>query len=120
MALLSKTPHDCHFYHEFIKDFLPESIIDCHTHIWLHRFMSGEAAGRSCLWPQMVARDNSVEDLFQTNLELFPGKKVYPVLYSHVSPSLDTLQSNRPLTAAYRCSSRQPKTCSRGRATAEG
>ena len=95
MALLSKTPHDCHFYHEFIKDFLPESIIDCHTHIWLHRFMSGEAAGRSCLWPQMVARDNSVEDLFQTNLELFPGKKVYPVLYSHVSPSLDTLQSNR-------------------------
>ncbi len=95
MALLHVTPYDISFYNEYIKDFLPDKVIDCHTHIWLEHFVTGqEEAGRSCLWPQMVAKDNSIEDLMETNRELFPGKEVYPVLYSHVNAALDTVQSN--------------------------
>lgn len=96
MSLLDVTPYDREFYNEELKDFLPDTFIDCHNHIWLKEFVTKhETASRACAWPEMVAKDNSVEDLIQTNLELFPGKKVIPVLYSHVNVAVDTMQSNR-------------------------
>lgn len=95
MSLLDVTPYDKEFYNEELKDFLPDTFIDCHNHIWLKEFVTKhETASRACAWPEMVAKDNSVEDLIQTNLELFPGKRVIPVLYSHVNVSVDTIQSN--------------------------
>lgn len=95
MALLPITPYDKAFYEEQLMDFLPDKFIDCHNHIWLSRFVTGQDnAGRSCAWPEMVAKDNSIEDLIQTNLDLFPGKTVIPVLYSYVNVAVDTRQSN--------------------------
>lgn len=96
MSLLNVTPYDKEFYNEKLKDFLPDKFIDCHNHIWLKDFVTKhETASRACAWPEMVAKDNSVEDLMQTNLELFPGKEVIPVLYSHVNVCVDTAQSNK-------------------------
>ena len=95
MSLLSRTSYDDYFYNEYLKDFLPEKFIDCHTHVWLKEFRSGgTSVKRSQLWPGLVAEDNSVEDLIKTNQELFPGKEVIPVLYSDCSISLDTVRSN--------------------------
>ena len=95
MSLLQVTHYDEQFYKEYLKDFLPDTFIDCHNHIWLRQFVTGDlSASRSCAWPEMVAKDNSVEDLIETNLELFPGKRVIPVLYSHVNIAVDTVQSN--------------------------
>lgn len=95
MALLNVTPYDRQFYEEQLRDYLPDKFIDCHNHVWLKQFVTGhDAASRSCAWPEMVARDNSVEDLIETNRELFPGKEVVPVLYSYVNIAVDTAQSN--------------------------
>ena len=96
MALLDVTPYDRWFYQEYLSDYLPDKFIDCHNHIWLSRFVTGQdSAGRSCAWPEMVAKDNSAEDLIETNKELFPGKEVIPVLYSYVNVAVDSVQSNR-------------------------
>lgn len=95
MAFIDTTQYDKYFYEEELLDFLPDTIIDCHNHIWLERFVTGQdTANRSCAWIEMVANDNSIEDLIQTNNCLFPGKTVIPVLYSYVNVSLDTKQSN--------------------------
>ena len=95
MALLSMNAYDKAYYEEHLRNFLPDRIIDCHTHIWLRSFVTGQdLANRSCAWPAMVAAENSIEDLIQTNLELFPGKIITPVLYSYVNVALDTKLSN--------------------------
>ena len=95
MALLERTPYDDYFYTEYLKDFLPDKFVDCHTHVWLKHFRHGEdAAKRSQSWPGLVAADNSVEDLIKTNLELFPGKEVMPVLYADCNIITDTVTAN--------------------------
>ena len=85
MSLLDVKPYDSWFYEEHLKDFLPDTFIDCHTHIWLdeQNHFCEDDANRSCAWPNMVAHDNSVEDLNETNRLLFPDKKVISVLYGH-------------------------------------
>lgn len=95
MALLDVKPYDVEFYEKNLKDFLPDTFIDCHTHIWLdeqNHFC--EAPIRSCAWPNMVAPDNSVEDLNETNELLFPGKKVISVLYGSPQISIDLKKNN--------------------------
>lgn len=104
MSLLNVTPYDQHFYQEELKDFLPDKFIDCHNHIWLKEFVTNtEAKSRAAAWPEMVAKDNSVEDLIQTNLELFPGKEVIPVLYSYVNVAVDTVRSNQYARDCAKC-----------------
>ena len=95
MALLNVTPYDREVYEKNLSGYLPSRFIDCHNHVWLKQFVTGHtAASRSCAWPEMVAEDNSVEDLLETNRELFPGKEVIPVLYSYVNIAVDPVQSN--------------------------
>ena len=96
MALFEVNQFDRAFYEERIKDFLPDTFIDCHTHIWLDSQNHwGEKISRSGnTWPSMVAKDNSVEDLIETNRLLFPGKKVLSVLYGEPSTSIDLKQNN--------------------------
>lgn len=90
------TAYDQSFYRETLQSFLPDKFIDCHNHIWLSRFVTGSLSkSRSCAWPEMVAKDNSIEDLIETNQVLFPGKQVIPVLYSYVNIAVDTVQSNK-------------------------
>lgn len=95
MALLDVKPYDVAFYEKNLKDFLPDTFIDCHTHIWLdeqNHFCEAEI--RSCAWPNMVAPDNSVEDLNETNRLLFPGKKVISVLYGQPMITIDLKKNN--------------------------
>lgn len=96
MNLLHITSYDQEFYDEQLKDFLPDKFIDCHNHIWLDCFKKNDnIATRCCAWPSMVAKEHPIEDLIETNLELFPGKEVIPVLYSEVNVNIDTVQSNQ-------------------------
>ncbi len=96
MSLLQVNSFDKKFYEEKLKDFLPDTFIDCHTHIWLDEQNHwGEKVSRSGnTWPSMVAKDNSVEDLNETNELLFPGKKVISVLYGEPSTSIDLKRNN--------------------------
>ena len=96
MSLLSVQPYDRQFYEEHLKEFLPQTFIDCHTHIWLDadNHFGEELAGRSCSWPNMVAKDNPVEDLNETNRLLFPDKRVISVLYGQPMATIDLKKNN--------------------------
>lgn len=96
MPLLNIKPYDTEFYNERLRDFLPDTFIDCHTHIWLdeQNHFCEDTAARSCAWPTMVARDNSVQDLCETNRLLFPGKTVRSVLYGQPMVTIDLKRNN--------------------------
>lgn len=96
MSLLDVKPYDIQLYREELADFLPDTFIDCHTHVWLDEQIdhSRKKTDRSCSWPSMVAKDNSVEDLNETNRLLFPDKKVISVLYGHPIVTIDLKKNN--------------------------
>ena len=95
MVLLDYRPFDREFYEEYLHPYLPKKLVDCHTHIWKDEFcVNQDEKHRSCNWPGMVAKDNPIEDLVQTNRELFPDHEVVSVLYSQTSVTVDLQQSN--------------------------
>ena len=74
---------DKEYYKLKIRDFLPEKIIDIHTHVYYNRFRRGKHdAQRNVSWPNLVAKENPIEDLIETYGLLFPGKKVTPLIFS--------------------------------------
>ena len=77
---------DRRVYAESLRDFLPERIIDVHTHVWKaeHQKIGPDAFSRVVSWPSRVAKDNSVEDLVEGYRRLFPGKSVTPLIFSSV------------------------------------
>ena len=96
MSLLEVKEFDKCFYEQRLRDFLPKTFIDCHTHIWLdeQNHFCEDTASRSCAWPNMVAKDNSVEDLIETNRLLFPDNKVISVLYGQPMITIDLKKNN--------------------------
>lgn len=95
MALLQVTKYDREFYENELKPFLPKRFIDCHAHIWKESFCTGvDDKLRSQLWPMLVAKDNPIEDLLETNRILFPDNEVISCLYSHANIAVDLNQSN--------------------------
>lgn len=84
-------PVDRAFYQKHIRDFLPDRIIDIHTHVWLDKFINrnGRFPDRMVAWPELVAKDNSVEELIKTYELMFPGKAVTPVIFSNLGPGDD-------------------------------
>lgn len=96
MSLFQVNSFDKQFYQEKLKDFLPNTFIDCHTHIWLdeQNHWGAKVSRSGNTWPSMVAKDNSVEDLNETNELLFPEKKVISVLYGEPSTSIDLKWNN--------------------------
>ncbi|MCU6709071.1 amidohydrolase [Paenibacillus sp. J5C_2022] len=95
-ALFEMKEVDKIFYEEKLKDFLPDRMIDIHTHVWLDhiRLESTGAPVRAVTWPSLVARDNSIADLFKTYEAMFPGKEVTPLIFSQVSLQYDIAAGN--------------------------
>ena len=90
---------DRDFYEEKLRDFLPDKFVDIHTHIWLDSFRVGkEEVRRSVLWPSMVAKDNSIEDLNETYRLMFPGKTVTPLLFGQPNFEYDVNKGNQYVT----------------------
>jgi predicted TIM-barrel fold metal-dependent hydrolase len=73
------------FYQKRLADFLPENIIDIHTHIWLkeHLSSSRQDSSRLAAWPSKIAKVNQVEDLIETYKRMFPGKNVTPLIFGN-------------------------------------
>jgi predicted TIM-barrel fold metal-dependent hydrolase len=89
--LFEVTGVDRKLYEEKIREFLPEKMIDAHTHVWLdaHSTHNPNAHERTVSWPARVALDNSVEDLIESYRLMFPGKSVVPLMFSSVSEGDD-------------------------------
>lgn len=75
---------DREFYERRLRDWLPDKIIDIHTHVWLRRFNKKERIkpARTVSWPSMVADQNPVEHLVETYNLMFPGKSVTPLMFA--------------------------------------
>ena len=94
--LLEVKPYDREYYEEYLKPFLPDRFIDCHAHIWLKEFhREGGLREGSQNWPRLVAAENSIEDLNETNRLLFPDKKVISAVYGDPVITIDRERNNR-------------------------
>jgi len=77
---------DHEFYEKRLRDWMPDKIIDIHTHVWLKRFRekSKNKLTRTVSWPSMVAAENPVEHLIETYKLMFPGKTVTPLMFTTI------------------------------------
>ena len=86
MALFEVTAYDKKIYEEELRDFLPDKILDVHTHVWLDSLVDKKAdAGepkRTVTWPSLVALDDPIEDLQETYRLMFPGKDVKALMFT--------------------------------------
>ena len=100
--LFERTEYDKKFYDEKLRDFLPDTFIDDHTHVWLDKFMTvpTKEKSRSVTWPSLVAKDNSIEDLMETYRIMFPGKTVKPVIFSEPKERMDLDAGNAYIESA--------------------
>jgi len=76
------------FYEKHLAGWLPDKIIDIHTHVWLKRFKDRTEPGmkgRTVSWPSMVAAENPVEHLIATYKLMFPGKSVTPLIFTNLT-----------------------------------
>lgn len=100
MSLFAVNEYDKKYYEENLFNFLPDTFIDCHTHVWLKEMHDEENTAaakfgsRSQLWPRLVSEDNSIEDLRETNQLLFPGKTVINAIYGDPIVTIDRKWNN--------------------------
>jgi len=76
------------FYEKYLAGWLPDKIIDIHTHVWLKQFKERKTPGmkvRTVTWPSMVADQNPVEHLIETYELMFPGKSVTPLMFANLA-----------------------------------
>ena len=92
MSLFEVKPYDREVYEKELKDFLPQKILDVHTHVYLKEFFPpkplapGEVK-RTVTWPSLVALDNSIEDLQETYRLMLPGKDVTALMFTSRRPT---------------------------------
>jgi len=76
---------DRKFYEKRLRDWLPDKIIDVHTHVWLKQLKGSKTPRmkiRTVSWPSMVADESPVEHLIETYKLMFPGKSVTPLIFA--------------------------------------
>ena len=83
------TDYDKKVYEEELVDFLPDKIVDTHTHVYLEEHKKPKTKKYANAWVEMVSPGCSIEDLEQTYLDLFPGKKTIPVIFGTPSGYVD-------------------------------
>ena len=84
MALFEVTAYDKKVYEEELKDFLPDKMLDIHTHVYLAKNNAPKKPGtghRTVTWPSLVAREDPIEDLQETYRLMFPGKDVKALIF---------------------------------------
>ena len=81
--------YDEKVYREELRDFLPANIVDSHTHVYTLDCKKPKKGSGS--WPSRVAEDNSIEDIVKTYRDLFPDKKVVPVIFGMPSGILERM-----------------------------
>ncbi len=86
-------------YREKLEDFLPEKILDIHTHVYVREATVGSDE-RSASWPARVADCNPPEDLRETYRLLFPGKDCRALIFGSPSIGMDIDAANAYIDTA--------------------
>ena len=87
-----RNEYDKKVYEEELFDFLPDKIVDTHTHVFLPEHRKAKAKGAKNGWTNYVYDECGIEDLKQTYLDMFPRKKTIPVIFG--TPSGHVPESN--------------------------
>jgi predicted TIM-barrel fold metal-dependent hydrolase len=83
MPIVELRRHDREIYERSLRDFLPERLIDIHSHVWLARHQHlTNGPSRVVSWPDRVAPENPIEDHLESYRLLFPGKTVIPCIFA--------------------------------------
>jgi predicted TIM-barrel fold metal-dependent hydrolase len=108
------TDHDRAFYEERIRDFLPQRVIDAHTHLWVRGGRRSASRARDdrggVAWPSVVARRNSAEDLAETYRLMLPDQQVTPLVFPTTSLLLPGAAAEGDLASRNRYVLRASKT----------
>lgn len=101
MGLFEVKAVDLEFYERRLKGFLPDRMIDVHTHVWREadRTARTNQDSRVVSWPSLVAKEDPVEDLVETYRLMFPDKSVTPLIFSLARPGDDLDRLNGYVSA---------------------
>lgn len=80
--------YDKSVYEKELKNFLPETFIDLHTHISRNDFTPQGDANGGAQWTKLVADEMSPEQLIDSYKQLFPENKVIPLVFGLCSFSV--------------------------------
>jgi hypothetical protein len=95
MAVVEIREHDREIYEGALRDFLPDRLIDIHTHVWLARNRHrAEGPSRVVSWPDRVAAENPIEEHLECYRLLFPGKTVTPCIFAGLIDEVSAEASN--------------------------
>lgn len=94
--LFEVTEVDRRIWETELQGFLPDRMIDIHTHVWREsdRTHARDEFSRVVSWPARVAKECSVEDLVETYRLMFPGKRVTPLMFSNLGMADDADRMN--------------------------
>ncbi len=76
--------YDRQVYEKEFRDFLPETFIDLHTHIWKNTFTPQGDSNGGATWTKLVADEMTAEDLLESYKRLFPENHVTPLVFGGV------------------------------------
>ena len=86
---------DRQFYQDHLEDFLPDVMFDIHTHVWRKEFrLSAPTSTRGPVWPRRVAEENTIEELLDTYVRIFPYKTVTPLIFGWPERDVDLERTN--------------------------
>ena len=81
MYNLTVNDFDREVFEKELRSFLPEEIVDIHTHIWKSDLPRQGCPNGGSTWVDRVADEMSGDELMDTYRRLFPGKKVTPLVF---------------------------------------
>lgn len=83
MSLFEVTEFDRKIYENELRDYLPDEMIDIHTHVWRGKVvLTPDYDKRQVVWPILVAAENTYEDIREAYRLFFPGKRVTPLIFA--------------------------------------
>jgi len=89
MSLFEVKDIDKRIYENELAGFLPDEIIDIHTHVHSIKNKREKDTSRQVMWPSLVAEENTGAQLAETYRLMFPGKKVTPLIFTTANKNED-------------------------------
>lgn len=82
------------FYERELKNFLPDKIIDIHTHVHTLKYKIPVEIKRTVVWPSLVARENTGEQIQDMYRLMLPGKEIVPLMFGSIRRGQDFKKNN--------------------------
>ncbi len=98
-------PVDRAFFQRKLDRFVPDRVVDIHTHVWQKTEQTKRRRGhdpRLVSWPSRVADENPVEHLQETYRQFLPGRRVVPLMFATVPSGNDLMRQNAYVAACAR------------------